>query len=113
MSRSDSRYRNSTDMLTQEFIEHMRQRLLADKKRLEEELAGLDSHTELGEGEDAAGEFALDEANQDIIAVIKTDLAKIDSALRKIEVGTYGLDDNGVAISPERLEVNPYADKAL
>ncbi|MBL8030842.1 MAG: TraR/DksA family transcriptional regulator [Candidatus Doudnabacteria bacterium] len=100
-------------MLTQEFIEHMRQRLLADKKKLQEELGGLEPHTELGDGEDAAGELALDEANQDIIAVIKADLAKIEVALQKIDAGTYGIDDNGVPISQERLEVNPYADRAL
>lgn len=106
-------YSNFTAMLTQEFIEHMRQRLLADKKKLQEELGGLEPHTELGDGEDAAGELALDEANQDIIAVIKADLAKIEVALQKIDAGTYGIDDNGVPISQERLEVNPYADRAL
>lgn len=100
-------------MFTQEFIEKMRQRLLADQKRLQEELAGVAPHTELGEGEDAAGELPLDEANQDVISLIKADLLKIDTALQKIEAGTYGIGDDGAEISPERLEANPYADKAI
>lgn len=100
-------------MLTQEFIEQMRQRLLADQKRLQEELAGVAPHTELGEGEDAAGELPLDEANQDVIALIKADLLKIETALQKIDAGTYGVGDDGADISPERLEANPYADRAI
>lgn len=100
-------------MLTQEFIEKMRQRLLADQKRLQEELSGIQPHTELGEGEDAAGELPLDEANQDVIALIKADLAKIDVALQKISAGTYGIGDDGAEIPAERLEVNPYADRAI
>lgn len=100
-------------MLTQEFIEHMRQRLLVDQKRLQDELSGIEPHTELGEGEDAAGELPLDNANQDIISLIKSDLLKIESALNRIQAGTYGIGEDGVEIPAERLEVNPYADKAI
>lgn len=100
-------------MLTQEFIEQMRQRLLADQKRLQEELAGVAPHTELGEGEDAAGELPLDEANQDVIALISADLLKIGIALQKIDAGTYGVGDDGADIPSERLEANPYADRAI
>ncbi len=100
-------------MLTQEFIEQMRQRLLADQKRLQEELAGVAPHTELGEGEDAAGELPLDEANQDVISLISADLLKIGIALQKIDAGTYGVGDDGADIPPERLEANPYADRAI
>lgn len=100
-------------MLTREFIAQMKQRLLADKQRLEAELAGVEPHTELGDGEDAAGELALDEVNQDIISVIKADLEKIEIALHKIEDGTYGIGSDGVEMSEERLSANPYADKAV
>ena len=100
-------------MLTKEFIEKMRERLLADQARLQEELAGIVPHTELGEGEDGAGELPLDEANQDIIALIKADLEKIAVALQKISAGTYGIGDDGQEIPADRLEVNPYADKAI
>jgi len=101
-------------MLEQQFIEEMKQKLLAQKIKLEEDLAGLSSHTELGsEEEDNADEINIDEASRDVMALIKTDLVKIEKALAKIEAGSYGTDDDGKEISEARLRVLPWADKAL
>ncbi len=101
-------------MLTQEFIEEMKSRLLHEKERLSTELAGLKPHTELGsEDDDQASELALDEVNQDLIARLKTDLGKIEVALEKITLGTYGTDADGVEISEQRLRAIPWADKAI
>lgn len=101
-------------MLSQEFIEKMKIRLLDMKAKLEAELAGVKPHTELGNDyDDTASELQIDEVNQDIIAQLTTDLEKIDRALRKIEEGTYGVDDDGHEISQARLEVMPHADKAI
>ncbi len=101
-------------MLTQDFIEEMRQVLEAKKAELSEELSGLSSHTELGQDlEENAQEVQLDEISQDVIAVLKSDLEKIDIALQKIAAGTYGTDSEGKEISEARLRVIPWADKAI
>jgi RNA polymerase-binding transcription factor DksA len=102
-------------MLSQDFINTMKQRLLAEKERLGAELAGVTGHTEVGDDpdEDSALELEIDEVNSDISARIKRDLEKIDKALAKIEAGTYGTDEAGKEISEARLEAFPWADTAL
>ena len=65
------------------------------------------------EQEDNADELQVDEANQDVIAVMKADLEKIEQALEKISDGTYGTDNDGKKISEARLRALPWADKAL
>lgn len=101
-------------MLSQEFIEEMKQALEAKKAELAQELSGLKSHTELGQDyEENAQEVQLDEISQDVMAVITSDLAKIETALKKIEDGTYGTDQLGKEISEARLRVIPWADKAI
>lgn len=101
-------------MLSQDFIEEMRQKLIASKQRLEQELAGLAMHTEMGDDEDEnAEEINVDEASLDVRQRIKTDLEKIAKALAKIESGSYGTDDSGAQIPEARLRVLPWADKAI
>lgn len=101
-------------MLSPEFVENMKIRLLEQKIKLEGELNGVKPHTELGNNyDDTASELPLDEVNQDVIAQIKLDLEKIEHALEKIAAGTYGIDDEGNEISEERLDALPYADKAI
>lgn len=101
-------------MLSQEFVNEMKQRLLEEKRKMEEELGGLPVHTEMGDDQEAnADEDAVDMANQDVIGRIKGDLARIEAALERIEAGTYGVDAEGKEISEERLRALPWADKAL
>jgi RNA polymerase-binding transcription factor DksA len=101
-------------MLSQEFINEMKQKLEERKLQLLEDLKGYQPHTEMGTDYDEnASEFEVDAANQDMMFRIKDDLEKIDKALGKIEAGTYGVDDEGQEISEERLRVIPWADKAL
>ena|SRR3989338_11463769 len=101
-------------MLSQEFIQQMKQRLEEEKAKLTVDLEGLHAHTEMGEEEDdQSNELQVDEVNQDVIARIQSDLAKIEKALAKIANGTYGADDEGKEISEERLRALPWADKAL
>ena len=103
-----------TSALSPDFIAEMKNKLLAEQQRLQDELAGLSAHTEMGDDEDEnADEVNVDEVSQDAIAAIKGDLQKIEKALEKIEQGTYGTDDDGQQISEERLRVLPWADKAL
>ena len=92
----------------------MKQKLLAQKQKLEGDLANLSPHTEMGDGMDEnAEEINVDEVNRDLIASMKADLEKVNRALAKIEAGTYGTDDEGRKISEARLRVMPWADKAI
>jgi RNA polymerase-binding transcription factor DksA len=101
-------------MLSQSFIDEMKQQLLKKKQQLEEDLKGLSPHTEMGDSEDDnAEEIQVDEVSQDVIAVMRADLAKIGKALAKIDQGIYGTDDEGKEISEARLRAMPWADKAL
>lgn len=100
--------------LTSDFILEMKQKLLAERSRLEKELASLSAHTEVGtQTDENAEEVELDELNQNLIRRIKQDLEKIDKALKKIEAGVYGFSDDGKPIAKERLMVLPWADTSL
>ncbi len=101
-------------MPSQTFIDEMKQKLLAQKQKLQADLAGLSSHTEMGDQDDEnADEINVDEASSDVIALMKADLEKIDKALAKIADGSYGTDDSGKQISEDRLRALPWADKAI
>jgi len=101
-------------MLQQSFINEMEQKLLAEKQKLEGDLEGLKSHEELGGDLDSnVQEVEDDEVSQDMIARINSDLEKINRSLVKIKEGNYGTDDEGKAISEDRLRAIPWADKAL
>jgi len=101
-------------MLSKDFLDEMQAKLLEKKEQLEEDLAGLSAHTEMGDSEDDnAEEIEVDEASQDVIAVMKADLEKIEKALAKMEDGTYGTDDEDKEISEARLRALPWADKSI
>jgi RNA polymerase-binding transcription factor DksA len=101
-------------MLTQEFIDKMKARLLEEKETLLRDLAGLQLHTDVGdESDENATEVQIDDVNKDLMARMQDDLAKVEKALQKIEEGTYGTDDDGNEISEARLEAIPWADKAI
>ncbi len=101
-------------MLSQEFIEEMKAKLLESKAQLEEEMAGMPLHAEMGDDREAnSDEVGPDEVSEDVHKRITADLQKIDAALAKIDAGTYGTDDEGKEISEERLRVIPWADKSI
>ena len=100
-------------MLSQEFIEEMRAKLLAEKERLNADLAGSPVHTELGTYDENAQEVELDDVSANVRSRVQSDLDKIDKALAKIDAGTYGTDDDGNEISEERLRALPWADKSV
>ena len=105
--------------LSPQFIAAQRQRLEALKAELlgadsmaqEEARAGQeDGGAEAKEYEDAAQVLDLKEVLQARHDVDQPRLANIDRALKKIELGTYGLSDkSGKAIPKERLEASPEA----
>lgn len=101
-------------MLSKEFVDKMKAKLLEEQARLEAELAGLAGHMEIGSRDDEnAKEAEEDEINHSIKIRIQADLEKIDKALSKVESGTYGTDDFGQTIAEDRLEALPWADKAI
>lgn len=100
-------------MLSQEFIEEMKAKLLEEKDRLVADIAAMPEHTELGGYDENAQEVELDDVNKDMRGRMETDIIKIDKALAKIDAGTFGTDDNGNEISEERLRVIPWADEAI
>jgi RNA polymerase-binding transcription factor DksA len=101
-------------MLSQDFIEEMKAKLLAEKDRLTADMAGMAEHTEIGRDYDEnAQEVELDDVNSDMRGRMESDLAKIEKALAKIEAGTFGTADDGQEISEERLRVIPWADQAI
>ncbi|MBI5530702.1 MAG: TraR/DksA family transcriptional regulator [Candidatus Doudnabacteria bacterium] len=101
-------------MLPQPFIEEMKTKLLAQKAKMQADLADLKPHQELGGDLDSsAQEVEDDEVSRDLIAKLSADLERIEKALAKIEDGTYGTDDEGKEISQERLAALPWADKAI
>lgn len=102
-------------MHSAEFTEEMKQLLLATKAQLTEELAGLSSHTEVGEDPDEnASEIEMDEVSQDVMSRIQGDLAKIETALSRIEQGVYGIDINTKEdIAEDRLRVLPWAETGV
>jgi len=105
--------------LSPQFIAAQRKRLEALKAELlgadstaqEEMRAGQeDGGAEAEEYEDAAQVLDLKEVLQARHDVDQPRLANIDRALKKIELGTYGLSDkSGKAIPKERLEASPEA----
>ena len=96
--------------LSPQFIAAQRKRLEALKSELVDELGdGAGISRELGV-EDAAQLLDLKEVLQARHDVDQPRLASIDRALKKIELGTYGLSDkSGKAIPKERLEASPEA----
>jgi DnaK suppressor protein len=105
--------------LSPQFIAAQRKRLEALKAELlgadstaqEETRAGQEvSGAEAKEYEDSAQVLDLKEVLQARHDVDQPRLANIDRALKKIELGTYGLSDkSGKAIPKERLEASPEA----
>lgn len=105
-------------ILSSDFIAARKQQLLETLARLQARLKNLHPHIELGsdggDGEvtvdEQVLEIELDDVTRAMISEIKIHLEKIEKALQKIEVGTYGSDDLGRPIPLERLEVFPEAD---
>jgi len=100
-----------------------RQRLRAERERLEGVLEGLRAeNTEADESEaselahydqhpaDQGSDTFEKEKDLAILEGLEHDLAEIEAALQRVEEGTYGIDEvTGEPIDPERLEAYPTA----
>lgn len=98
-------------MYKKEFVEKMKERLVEERERLQDELGQFGHHQEIGDrSDDNALEIEMDEVSEDIAETLRADLAKVEKALQKIEDGTYGMTEDGKEIPEARLEVIPWAD---
>ena len=101
--------------MNKEFVEEMKAKLLEKKQTVLAELAGIPSHIELSatDAGENSEEVEMDMVNQNLRVQLNQILTKVEKALEKVQEGTYGVDDDGVEISEERLRAVPWADKAL
>lgn len=103
-------------MLEQSFIDEMKQKLLDEKKELESKLSEITKYEEGVENPDMddtsndARDDILEDSMQEHYEKI---LSKIEGALKRIDEGTYGICvSTGKEIRKERLEIEPWAEKA-
>lgn len=114
--------------VNQQLTEENKQKLLSEQKHLRTllgsnaELEGSGEFPgeykpkfpEYGEGEDEnAGEVAAFESNLAVTADLEQKLSKVETALKRIEDGTYGQCAQGDLIEEERLRVIPEADTCM
>jgi RNA polymerase-binding transcription factor DksA len=105
-----------------EFVEKMREKLVKEKKSLENDLARFARPVgEEGEYEtiqenlgsdmdDSATETEINDNNKSLERSLEAKLKDVLDALEKIEVGTYGVcEKTGRDIPKDRLEVLPMA----
>lgn len=106
-------------------IQHYKEKLLLEEKRLVEELNNLGVKTPGQEGiwdtenkdsvdpadrEDVADALEDLENKQDTVRVLETELHETRHALSKFDIGTYGICEvSGAPIEEDRLEANPAA----
>jgi DnaK suppressor protein len=107
-------------------IAKFKAKLLAEKSQLEEEMRGIGTQNPNNKGawDASAATMEVDNADENevadkleefeenagILTQLENQLADVNSALDKIEKGTYGLCEKcGEPIEPERLEANPSA----
>lgn len=104
---------------------HYKEKLLAEKTSLEEELGGIaifNTETNVWEAtpdqemmretddNDAADRFEDFEGRSGMVTTLQSRLTDVNDALNKIEKGTYGICEvSGEKIEEARLEANPAA----
>ena len=96
-------------------LEHARRRLLEERAHLQRQLGDIeDERNDDGPidmlGGDAAADTAMATSELNLRSGLSHSIAEIDAALHRIELGTYGIDEEtGDPIDPERLDAVPAA----
>src|ERR1700693_4967142 len=100
-----------------------RRKLDAERDKLQGMVAGLRTETSRGESEqagalaadaqhpgDVSGETFEREKDLAILEGLEAELAEVEAALRRLDEGTYGIDEvTGERIDPARLDALPEA----
>ncbi len=96
-------------------LEHARKRLLEERSHLERQLGDIE-HERSDDGPidmlggDAAADTTMATSELNLRSDLAHSIAEIDAALHRIELGTYGIDEEtGDPIDPERLDAVPAA----
>jgi RNA polymerase-binding protein DksA len=114
-------------MLDEKTLNELKQKLLDEKKRIENNLSktevgkkGVDREYETKfteierDEEENADEMEMYESNLAVDESIKAELEKINAALSRMESGTYGICSNCQKEVPlERLKAYPQAERCL
>lgn len=104
-------------------LDEARQRLLAERERVQSLIDGLDDELSVSEQESSGELAAYDQHNADsgsetferekdasIRDSLERERGEIDAALARVDDGTYGVDEEtGDPISDERLDALPWA----
>lgn len=104
------------DSLTDDQAAHLRNKLVAERKRLTIEIAALnEAGTEkadcsLSDSADAAAFLERRHRATSLRSIHERALLEIDAALERMDKGRYGIsEDSGEPIPFERLDVVPWA----
>jgi RNA polymerase-binding transcription factor len=113
--------------LTKQELDDLRERLLTERRELQEQLETLEENTFAASQSDMSGEVAFDDETADAGTAtfererdlsignnVRDLLAKIDRALRRMDAGTYGLCERcGKPIEKARIKALPYVDLCI
>ena len=113
--------------LSEKEMEELRERLVAERRDLEAQHAGIEESTFSSNQSDLTGETGFDEEYADsgtatfererdlsLVNNLRDLMEKIDKALARIDEGTYGLCERcGKPIEKARLKALPYANLCL
>jgi RNA polymerase-binding protein DksA len=104
-------------MSRNDFVENEKQKLIAERTQVAEELENLRELMQAEvdvEPDEGDAEIFEREKNAALIAVLERKLSDIDTALRSIDKGQYGICERcGNPIELARLEVKPDATLCL
>jgi DnaK suppressor protein len=113
-------------MVDKDLANELRERLLAERARIEQEVAnlagGIDASTFQDDETDAADQHPADDAselferekNMTVLATLQASLQEITDALRKFDQGTYGICETcGKPIAEKRLQALPEATHCI
>ncbi len=96
-------------------LEHARKRLIDEREHLQRQLDDVE-HERSDDGPidmlggDAAADTSMATDELNLRSGLAHSIAEIDAALRRLELGTYGIDEEtGEPIDPERLDAIPAA----
>jgi DnaK suppressor protein len=108
-------------------LDELRDRLVAERSELQEQLSSIEEQTFANSQSDISGEVSFDEENADagtftfererdlsIENNVRDLMRKIDRALARMDEGTYGVCSRcGRQIEKARLKALPYVDLCL